>query len=180
MRKIFLTMILLGITISCTCNEEVVTLALTEQEKTIVPYVLNDAVKWINNNNTTFNGTVNEIKEKFDEGGRGCDVVLYNYLFHYLQFEDFKYEVKLYKMSANSVHLVIQEYYENEITKAFKRGIKLEDFTTIQFNGETYENAVLIKESVSGNKPFGHLVYSKTNGIEFILFDDGTWYKRVE
>src|SRR5690606_23852605 len=106
-----------------------------------------------------------EIKEKFDEGGRGCDVVLYNYLFHYLQFEDFKYGIFLNKMSANSVHLVIQEYYENEITKAFMRGIKLEDFTTIQFNGETYENAVLVKESVSGNKPFGHLVYSKTNGI---------------
>ena len=180
MKKLFLILVLIGITISCGCNEEVVTFTLTEQEKSIVPYKLNNTVQWTDNNSTIFNGTVNEIKDNYSEGGRGCEVVRLNRLLNFIQFNDFKYEVGLDKMGNTDVNLVIQEYIDNKITKAFMRGIKLEHFTTIQFNGETYENAVLVKQSVLDDMPFGHLVYSKTNGIEFILFEDGTWYKRVE
>lgn len=180
MKKLFSIVFLIVFTISCGCNETLTIFTLTDQEKAIVSYKLNDAVQWIDNNNTTHNGIVNDVIDRYSEDKTDCNRVKTNDLLHYLQFENFKYEITLVKMGQNYTRLVIQEYIDNRITKSFQRSIKLDNFTTIEFNGTTYQNAVLLKQSVLDGEPFGHLVYSKTNGIEFILFEDGTWYKRVE
>ena len=49
----------------------------------------------------------------------------------------------------------------------------------ITLNGFSFNN-VLVLEKVSEGGTINKVIYSKTNGIEFILFEDGTWYKRVE
>ena len=49
----------------------------------------------------------------------------------------------------------------------------------ITLNGFSFNN-VLVLEKVSEGGSINKIIYSKTNGIEFILFEDGTWYKRVE
>ena len=173
-------MLLTVVAVSCKCEETLTVYTLTEEEKTI-PYQFVQSINWVDNNNITHNGSVIKITEDFDEGGsRGedCSRVQYNRLISYIQFNNYKYEILLEKRSQTDVALVIQEYVDNTITKSFTGNPK--DFTTIEFNGETYENAILLKQSVLDGEPFGHLVYSKTNGIEFILFEDGTWYKRVE
>lgn len=178
MKKILFFMLLIAVAVSCKCEETLTVYTLTEEEKTI-PYQLHQSINWVDNNNITHNGSVSNITEDYDVGGSGpeeCDEVKYNRLNSYLQFNNFKYLISISK--SNIISLVIQEYVDNTITKHFTGNPK--DFTTIEFNGETYENAILLKQSVLDGEPFGHMVYSKTNGIEFILFEDGTWYKRVE
>lgn len=41
-------------------------------------------------------------------------------------------------------------------------------------------NNILLLEKVSEGGSINKIVYSKTNGIEFILFENGTWYKLLE
>lgn len=180
MKNLFSIIFLIVFIISCGCNEEVITFDLTDQEKTIVPYKLNDVVKWIDINNTVYNGVLTEIKDRYYEEHEDCTFLRLNSILYYIEFNNFKYSISLDKSTITTTYLTIQEYVDNDVKKSFIRGIKLEDFTTVEFNGEIYENAVLIKQSVLGGETFRHLVYSKTNGIEFILFEDGTWYKRVE
>lgn len=182
MKKLFSIVFIIVFTVSCGCDETLTVLNLTEQEKNIVPYKLNTAVKWVDNNNNVHNGIVNDIVDSYSEDKTDCDKVKLNLLVHQMQFENFEYIIALYKRSTNETEFIIQEHVDNDIRNSFvkQQYITLDNFTTIEFNGETYENAVLLKQKGSDNTPFGHLVFSKTNGIEFILFEDGTWYKRVE
>jgi len=183
MRKIFSILFLTITIISCKCEETETIYTLTNQEKSIIPYLLQDTVRWSDNNNNIFNGIVTNSKEDyfFDSGiGEECISLKLNYLMKDILINSTKYRVFLNKRDEHSLHLSIQEYDNDKITKSFIASITLNSFTTIEFNGETYENAVLLKESVLDGESFGHLVYSKTHGIEFILFEDGTWYKRVE
>ena len=176
MKKLFSIVFLMVFIINCGCNETLTVFTLTQQEKDLVPYKLNDVVKWTDNNSTVYNGIVNEIKDKYSESEKDCNTVKFNDLIHYIQFDDFKYSITISK--SNIIRLGIHEYTNDQSTKYFTGNPN--DFATVEFNGQTYENAILLKQSVLDDMPFGHLVYSKTNGIEFILFEDGTWYKRIE
>lgn len=49
----------------------------------------------------------------------------------------------------------------------------------ITLNGFSFNN-VLVLEKVLEGGTINKIIYNKTKGIEFILFEDGTWYKRVE
>lgn len=182
MKKLFSIIFLIVFIISCSCNEEMVTFDLTEQEKTIVPYELNDAIKWIDHNSVINNGIVSEVVNRYNYDYEDCKTINYNIGVYSIQFDNFKYSIALDKRSTNETDFIIQEHVDNDIRNSFvkQQYITLDDFTTIEFNGETYENAVLLKQKGTDSMPFGNLVYSKTNGIEFILFEDGTWYKRVE
>ena|SRR5690554_4057438 len=183
MRKIFSILFLTIIIIGCRCENTETIYTLTDQEKSIIPYLLQDTVRWNDNNNNTYNGIVTNSKEDyfFDSGiGEECISLKFNYLLKDILINNIKYSVVLNKRDEYTLHLSIQEYDNDKIIKSFITSITLDSFTIIEFNGETYENAVLLKESVLDGMPFGHLIYSKTHGIEFILFEDGTWYKRVE
>lgn len=180
MKKIFVLMLLTIIIVGCKCEETLTVYTLTEEEKAI-PYQLHQSINWVDNNNITHSGSVIKITEDYNIDGGGpeeCYEVQYNRLISHIQFNNFKYEILLEKRSQTDVDLVIQEYIDNTTTKSFTGNPK--NFTTIELNGETYENAILLKQRGVNNMPFGHLVYSRTNGIEFILFEDGTWYKRIQ
>jgi|SRR5690606_19480396 len=180
MKKIFPFLLLILITFSCKCEETLTVYTLTDQEKTIVPYVLNDAIKWKDNNNIIYNGSVvKNVVDYSDGGGRGedCNIIQHNRLINILEINSERYEIVLKKNTSISFYI---SRYNNEVGQTFYPTVQLNNFSTIEFNGDTYENALLLKESVLDGEPFGYLVYSKTNGIEFILFADGTWYKRVE
>jgi len=179
MKKIFPFLLLILITFGCKCEETLTVYTLTEQEKTVVPYRLNDVVKWTDDN-IAYNGNVIKITDDYAERDRDCDITKFNQRISYISFDDFQYSILLNKNNLSSIDLVVQEIVNSKVTKSFGKSVTLDSFTTIEFNGETYNNSVLLKENVLDGEPFGHLVYSKTNGIEFILFEDGTWYKRVE
>ena len=176
MKKLFSIVFLIAFTVSCSCNETLTVFTLNEQEKTIVPYKLNDTVQWVDNKNATYKGIVNDVIDRYSEDKTDCDRVKFNDLLHYIEFDNFKYLITISK--SNIIRLGIHEYANDKSTKYFTGNPN--DFATVEFNGETYENAILLKQSVLDDMPFGHLVFSKKNGIEFILFKDGTWYKRVE
>lgn len=179
MKKILFFMLLIAVAVSCKCEETLTVYTLTEDEKALVPYQLHQTISWVDNNNNIRNGSVIKITEDYDVGGSGpeeCDEVKYNRLNSHLQFNNFKYLISISK--SNIISLGIHEYINDKSTKYFTGDPKA--LKTIEFNGETYENAILLKQSVLDGEPFGHMVYSKTNGIEFILFEDGTWYKRVQ
>lgn len=50
----------------------------------------------------------------------------------------------------------------------------------IELSGFTFNNVLLLDKKIYKNGSINKILYSKPNGIEFILFEDGTWYKRVE
>lgn len=180
MKKIFSILFLMVLTISCKCEETLTVFTLTEEEKATIPHQLHQTVSWVDDKNITHNGSVITITEDYTEGGgtEDCNRVQHNRLISYIQFNNFKYGIVLSKRNNSIISLGIHEYVNDNSTKYFTGDPSV--FTTIEFNGETYENAILLKQSVLDDMPFGHLVFSKTNGIEFILFADGTWYKRVD
>jgi len=51
----------------------------------------------------------------------------------------------------------------------------------INIYGMEFQNVLVLENTnKDGTWNIDKILYSKTNGIEFILFADGTWYKRVE
>ena len=103
MKKIFSIVFLIVFIISCGCNETLTVFTLNEQEKTIVPYKLNDTVQWVDNNNATHNGIVNDVVDRYSEDKTDCDKVKFNDLLHYIQFDDFKYSITISKSNRRKI-----------------------------------------------------------------------------
>lgn len=179
MKNIF-SLIILAITItSCNCKETTTTYTLSNEEKNIVPYSLNETVKWASAVDTV-NGYIYNITDRYGDNGDNCNFIQNNTLLYYIKFTNFEYAIISTKIDNNTIELGAGEHINEIIKPYFVRSINLESFSTIEFNGETYHDAVLLKQSAATGAPYGNMVFSKTNGIEFILFEDGSWYKRLE
>ncbi len=178
MKNFFLFLILITLISSCCSNKDTIAYHFTNDEKMIIPYENQDIIKWKNNDGIVFSGTVlhktTEVREISDYDCKS--------------FEGENTEIK-FDMDSNSYYVSLMKWDDSRLDLSVSKNIgqdnpitfdapffQKNNFGTVEFNGEVFENSI----KMNGNLPNNALIYSKTNGIEFILFEDGTWYKRVE
>lgn len=144
---------------------------------------MNKNIAFINNENETFSGSVTEKTLKSETSQRGnCSEIIYEKITAKIQLKNS--EFFFITLTKNDLSTLFVISYTNDDTqkdyltiyKDFSEII----FTNISFNNLNFENAVLLNTRNENGEIVSNIVYSKTNGIEFILFADGTWYKRVE
>lgn len=181
MKKIFTLVLLATIINSCCNNKDTIIYNLTNEEKALLPYEKQDVIVLKSNNGTISNGTVLEkttsLKETNVLTEYACKEVMGESIAVRFNIDNSPYYMTLDKLNDSRIDLSISSNAgkENQITFYCSIG-NLNSFGTVSLNGEVFENSI----KVYGDVPNNTLIYSKTNGIEFILFADGTWYKRVE
>lgn len=177
MKKLLLLLLFIIVS-SCCSNKDNITYNFTNEEKTLVPYQEQNVLKWQNSEGSTFNGIVLSKNSKIREiSDSDCKQIEGESIEVRFNISDSSFYLTLDKWDGSSVDLSISSNAgrENQIT--FYNSITdINNFGTVNLNGEVFENSI----KIDGNLPNNTLIYSKTNGIEFILFEDGTWYKRVE
>lgn len=170
-------LLLLLFTVSSCCNETETIYTLAKHEKDLIPYKLQDVVKWTDNNSTIHTGIITQMKDEYIIFDELCNTTKINELSCFIKINNEEYHIMLSKKDHNEkTNLSISQITENQIHNlSFINNITTDSFKNITFNGEVFDNAIKLE---SYNK--STLIYSKTSGIEFILFNDGSWYKRVE
>ncbi len=180
--------VLLAITaflfIGCCNSKDVIKYQFEDSEKEYVPYSLNQNVTFINNENDTITGIIIEkttTTESINEGT--CSEVEFDVINSTVQLSDYSaFNIRLTKYNFPTFFEI--SFIKNNISQSFipiyDHFSKME-FRNITFNNINFENAVLFNTLPNENGEItGSIIYSKTRGIEYILFKDGTWYKRVE
>ncbi|SRR5690606_17300152 len=178
MKNILILILLITISASCCNNKDTIIYNLTNEEKALVPYKKLDVITWQNNNGNVFDGTVLETTTSLREIAEyDCKEFIGESVEIRFNIDNSPYSMTLDKWDGSRIDLSISSNAgrENQIT-FYSSITDINNFGTVNFNGEVFENSI----KINGNLPNNTLIYSKTNGIEFILFEDGTWYKRVE
>lgn len=169
---------------SCKCEREEVgrDLLITENKEYL--NTNKRIVEYYNQDNVIVKANFDGAKSVISEDREGPEVCSYittekgeeNFVFGSyvgkIIYRNMALMVTLYNNDDNSV-LFIQDFIS---------GIYNSKLETVQINGFTFENVLVLdkNEHETPNGLVNKIIYSKTNGIEFILFEDGTWYKRVE
>ncbi|MBA5792388.1 MULTISPECIES: hypothetical protein [unclassified Flavobacterium] len=179
MKKLFSLIILVTIITSCCNNKDTIIYNFTTDEKAFVPYEKQTVIKWEDNTGAVFNGIVSEKTSRMSEiSDQDCKEIIGESSEIRFTIDDSIYTVSLNKWDNSRIDLIVSpnNTIQNNDISFYKSFLNINDFGTVNFNGEVFENSI----KINGNVPNNTLIYSKTNGIEFILFADGTWYKRVE
>ena len=181
MKKMILLLFIVLLT-SC-CKQTVTVYELTQEEKEVIPYLKNSIFKWQTNTGLILEGEVTEISETKDFDQSDCEEYYFEKKYANLKTDQYNYGVSITKKGTGEVDLLITIYHLDNSFTDLPQFIKSSNnlvFSTINFNNETFTNAIIIDAYDTNGNVKSTLIYSKTNGIEFILFEDGTWYKRVE
>ena len=184
MKNILLIIAVSLIAYSCDCEREEVSRDLLKPENKEYLKTNSRTVEYSNQDNeiieVTFDGAKSIISEE-RVGPESC-----SYSSNEQGEENFSFGSTtgkiLYRNIGLFVTININDSYNSLYVQDFISEINNNKLETIQINGFTFEN-VLVLEKNTHETPDGlvnKIVYSKTHGIEFILFEDGTWYKRVE
>ena len=181
MKNFFLFLILITLISSCCTNKDTITYNFTTEEKAFLPYQAQTVIKWQNNNGDTFSGTTSDktvsVKEISDYDCKSFESEEINI---FVTINNEHYSISFEKRGPNNINLNISQSVNGIPKRGFGVDVSHFGFTTIEFNNETFNDAIKLTAYGDGDVYLGTLIYSKTNGIEFILFEDGTWYKRVE
>lgn len=177
-----LILLLMFITIGGCCNtQNIVDNTFTNEEKLYIPYDENEIIKWNNNSGDIISGSVINYNSKIDRySDEYCSTYVTEEIEVNLSIQNEFYSILFEKRGQTYINLTIYQSV-NEIPKrVFRTFVSDFGFSTIEFNNETYNDSIKIDAYSEENVYLGTLIYSKTHGIEFILFEDGTWYKRAE
>ncbi len=86
-------------------------------------------------------------------------------------------------MSDSSLSIQINNYVAYNVLSFYNSNESIFDNLTqnIELAGFTFSDVLILernKQNSSSIWDIEKIVYTKTNGIEFILFKNGNWYKR--
>ena len=181
MKKLLLLLLIPFVFHSCKCEREEVgkNLLITENKE----YVNTNKriVEYYNQDNVIVKANFDGAKTIISEDKEGPEVCSYitnekateNFVFGSYSGTVFLYNTVLYIELYNGVERNVFNLLDIPDAK-YDNALQ-----NITLNGFTFNN-VLVFVKVSEGGSINKIIYSKTNGIEFILFEDGTWYKRVE
>lgn len=165
---------------SCCSNIETITYKLSEEEKALVPYQKQQTVKWQNNNGAIINGTVLDRSVSItDISDHDCKRFEGENISTTISINQERYTVSLEKKDTDRAGLYVLQKIGDRTISIFGTDLSHFGFGTVYFNDEKFNEAVKLEITDGDGKISDILIYTKKNGIEFILFQDGTWYKRV-
>jgi hypothetical protein len=181
MKNIFFLILISFVLYSCKCEKTEVERYLLKNENKEYTNVNMRAIKYIDQDNNLIYSNFDGAKSILNEDRVGPEVCSYrtneivteNFIIGpYIGQALFLNEilgVSLYN-DTERYNLNIQSFQANQYDNA------LQDIT---LQGYTFNN-VLVLENSNEDDIYSTIIYSKTNGIEFILFEDGSWYKRLD
>lgn len=179
--KKLLCMFLTGLSLySCRCESEEVGRLLLNDENRAYLNPDNRSVNYYNEKGVVttarFNGARSVLHQE-TQGPEVCTYTTYENGRERFVFGPYEGEV-FYTGTVLLVELYRQD--ERNVLNLFdivkKYDERLQD---VQLSGFSFKDVLVLEKALDGGS-IDKLLLSKANGIEFILFDDGSWYKRSE
>lgn len=165
---------------SCRCENEEVGRSLLNDENRAYLNTHKRSVNYYNEKGLVTEARFNGAESVLHQETQGPEVCTYT------TFEDGREHFVFGPYEGRVVYtgttLLVELYKENErdVLNLFdfikKYDERLQD---VELSGFLFKD-VLVLEKALDDGSIDKLVLSKANGIEFILFDDGSWYKRSE
>ena len=177
-----MTMFVMIFFVGCGCNNEELSKIIIDNNDKNYLKGSSENISFIDQdeNNIIANlETVNYYTEQHEIGRDACEYNTYEYGNRVFKMGNYSGKISLEYNSNLSIQVNNNVDYNNLVLKN-PQEVNFDNLLNdIELSGFTFNN-VLVLEKVSEGGSINKIVYSKTNGIEFILFEDGTWYKRVE
>ena len=168
--------------IGCTCNEEEVGRDNINEQNKVYCYNIDKVNNYITNNNTVINSSFLGFKileSKTNEGPESCRYIVSQHAKQTFTVGSYNGNIRI----DNSAFGITMEngQFSNELVLGINSQIIDDYLQNISINGFNFQDVLVIENNGRATPSnITKVIYSKTNGIEFILFEDGTWYKRVE
>lgn len=183
MKKTFILSLISLFFLNCVCrNTEEGQMLINESNKAF----FNDNStrnKYITQEQLTIDSEFNGMQYSYSQsrnGAESCSYITYEKGIERLQIGNYIGEIKI-NVSSFGIELNNNTIYNRLYTSEFNISLDeiVEDITIADFY---FENVIILKQlsNNESNHDIDTIIYSKTNGIEFILFEDGSWYKRLD
>lgn len=182
MKKLFSIVFLLVFIISCTCNEEEVGRNMITNSNLEYCTSQANSFTFYNNNSEIFTANFSGKKlflQRSNVNPESCNYTVNQYAEEDINIGNYNGKIRI---DNTAIGITIENgQFSNELVLGINSHTIDDNLQDISINGFNFED-VLVIENNGRATPFNitKIIYSKTNGIEFILFEDGTWYKRVE
>lgn len=184
MKQKIINLLLCSILLTSCCSAEIIgRYPLTDEVKEILPYYTKiKTVKWQNETGSIFTGIVDNYSEdNYVLSLNECDQEEYKSVKTVLYINNESYQITV--TSNKAPDFASLEIIRTQKGKAtyFGAGFPVTAFTDVEYNNIEFKNVIVARVSITSYEQKESLIfYSKTNGIEYIFFEDGSWYKRVE
>lgn|GEM_PF-2082522 len=166
----------------CTCNNEELSKNLINSANKEYLKTNSETVLFKNQNNTDIIVQFESssfVTSKDDVGPESCEYNTYEYGKRMFNMGDYSGQISIDYNSNLSIQINDNVDYNTLLLENPQEENFDSLLNDIELSGFTFNN-VLVLEKITEDGTINKIIYSKTHGIEFILFQDGTWYKRVE
>ena len=186
--KFYKLSLILYLVLSGCCKDEIVeSESLDEFEKSLIPYTSFQDLNFIDDQGTTIIAASQPKESMFDTrraGPESCRLFEYEREINSLNFQslDILIRIELNNESFTDFFLIVireqslpNEKFDLACEELFNLNIqeRLKSLTVREFN---FQN-VLVFQNCSESAEIVQIIYSPTNGIEFIEFNNGAWLK---
>lgn len=157
---------------------------LTEFEQTLVSYNSFQDLNFVDEEGNTFIASSspqeNIFEVRYDER-YGCDEIEFETITSTLRFDsqDLFLHILLEAAEPSFMEFEIQSNGTTVLNPICSLNDEIEiqeQFQDITIQGSEYQN-VLVIQSCDSDSPISRIIYSTTNGIQFIEFESGKWWR---
>ncbi|WP_289040500.1 hypothetical protein [uncultured Zobellia sp.] len=186
--KLYKLSFLLFLVLGGCCKDEIVeSKELNEFEKSLIPYNSFQELNFIDEQGNTVIANSQPKESIFDKrraGPESCRLFEYEREINSLNFQSQNILIKIelnnesltdFFLTVIREHALPNEKFDLACDELFSLTIQ-ERLTNLTVNQFDFEN-ILVFQNCSESAEIVKIIYSPTNGIEFIEFDNGTWLK---
>lgn len=188
MKKVIPLIVTILLVYSCGCKDEIVeSFRLSEFEKTLIPYTSHEEISYIDDEGAIFIANSQPKESIIDTrraGPDSCMLTEYEEETNLLNFQSKDILIELRLTASNSRRFSITTRSDNSnnngrfdlaCTGLFDVSIE-ERLTDVSINQFDFQN-VFVFQNCSETSGIERIIYSNSNGIEYIEFTDGKWLK---
>lgn len=169
------------ITYGCVCNNEEVGTQMVDIENKEYLKNTSEKITFVDQNGNTLNAdfeAANYYTQREDIGPESCEYITYEY--GKRKFIIGKYQGE-FNIDYSNFYLSIHNYVASNYLFLEKNTIGKIDALTedTEVAGFSFNNVIVFENRDKKDIwDIEKMIYSKENGVEFILFRNGNWYKR--
>lgn len=177
-----LILVLIPIFSGCCDNTLLGSYPLPDEIETLFPLYTDDQpMKWIDNNDVLYSGTVvNSPREPYTISSE-CDREDFQIKKATVNINNEQYHITATSTKEpNFVTLEIYRVFEGG-RKNFSASFPLDGFTEVEFRGFKFKDVVVLRYIPTYyEQEESFIFYHKTKGIEFVYLENVKWYQRTE
>ena len=181
MKKLFILLALNYLILSCCSNTLIGTHSLNDEAISLVPYIENQTIEWIDNNKNSFTGKVHQVKNEPITYSSECESEQFDRRVAILNINNEVYTIYVSRNRDPKLYdMEIKRNY-NDKQNTFTTTIPVDAFTDVNFNGLNFKDVValrLMKTYYEENESL--IFYNKEKGIVCVYFDQENWYELNE